>query len=88
MEQWKNGFSTVLFLSIFLLQKIKDMFSIQKEYVFDAKRGSFCTKKSLFFSNGVFIFNERLQKINKYLILKILATTFRHIRLNDQTRYF
>ncbi len=25
------------------------MFSTQKEYVFDAKRGSFCTKKSLFF---------------------------------------
>ncbi len=38
------------------------MFSTQKEYVFDAKRASFCTKKSLFFSKGVSIFNERLQK--------------------------
>ncbi len=38
------------------------MFSTKKEALFASKTYSFCTEKSLFFSNGVSIFNERLQK--------------------------
>ncbi|WP_251623848.1 hypothetical protein [Odoribacter lunatus] len=54
MEQWKNHFFHCSIFANFLLPKIKDMFSTQKEYVFDAKRGSFLHEKDMFFQKGYF----------------------------------